>query len=245
MKPSKAYILRIDDDRSIKYSRTAAESCDKIGLPYEFFEGLNFKKHNYSHEQAWKHLQKKGVELPAKATGKGAGMCATVSHLMIWKKIADNEECAVILEHDALMLNLIDIDIPDNVLVCLGYKVKDPENYNNEEAVKNSKGGIQRLEARKYHGGAHAYTITFVTARKLLQNIKGISGLGNIDNAYFLGPKGREGVPLNIINPIAAIGWLRESTIWNKSAIDNYAPILDSFKNNYKSKQDLGIKNKG
>jgi GR25 family glycosyltransferase involved in LPS biosynthesis len=243
MLPSKAYILRIDDPRSIEYSKTTAESCDKIGLPYEFVDGLNFKKHNYTPDQIWKHLKNSGVAVPEKSSAKGAGACATIGHYLIWKKIADNEECAIVLEHDAIMLNLVNIQIPDNSMVCLGYKIKDPQNYNNESVIKQF--SEQKIESRKYHGGAHAYAITFVTARKLLNNLNGITGIGNIDNAYFLGGKGREGVSLNIIDPVASLGWLRESTIWNKSAVDNYSPILDSFKNNYKSKEDFGLKTKG
>ena len=40
--------------------------------------------------------------------------CATASHFALWQRIAESNECAVILEHDAVMIKPIDFDIPDN-----------------------------------------------------------------------------------------------------------------------------------
>ena len=39
MKVQNAYILYIDEPTSIEYRDTAAESCEKIGLPYIFWKG--------------------------------------------------------------------------------------------------------------------------------------------------------------------------------------------------------------
>ena len=64
----------------------------------------------------------------------GGAACATVGHFIIWKKIVDQNICGIVLEHDALMLHKPEVDIPDDQLVCLGYKVRDPENYKHEVA---------------------------------------------------------------------------------------------------------------
>jgi len=231
MKPTKAYILRIPDPRSIEYAKGAAKSCDEVGLPWEYVEGYTEQKN------LWENFFLK-TNKPMRSHGKGG--CATASHIYIWDKIANGNECCVVLEHDAVMLHPVGVEIPDNTIVALGYKVKDPENYDHIKA-----GPPDALESRSKHGGAHAYCITPHTAQKLIDNIKRHGLNSMVDNTYFLRQSKRpqlEGVDLAITNPIAAIGWLRESTIWKNSAVDNYRPILQSFLDNYNSKQDMGLK---
>lgn len=240
MKVSKVYILRIDDERSIKYAKTAADSCDKVGISWEYFEGLNAKSNGDSQSNPWNWAKNQGIEFGKQPTTKGPAACATAGHFAIWKRIVDNKECAIVLEHDALLLHKLEIDIPDNNLVVLGYKVKDPQNYNHEKA-----GPPSSLEKRTKHGGAHSYAITHTTAKELLNNVKNGNRVNHIDNQFFLTGNSRGKVEMKITNPICALGWLRESTIWGKSAVDNYMPILDSFKNNYNSKESLGEKKGG
>lgn len=238
MKPTKAYILKIDTDISNEYAKTAADSCDKIGMPWEYFEGLQPTEDN---DSPWEYVQKQGVKFDNKkpsTTGKPA--MATAGHFLLWHKIREENDCAIILEHDAVLLHKVDIDIPDNVLVCLGYKVKDPENYNHEKV-----GPPSRLEERRRHGGAHAYALTADTANKLLENVNNGKRINHIDNQFFLTDNSRGDVKLFITDPIASLGWLRQSTIWGKSAVDNYQPILESFKENYKSNENLGEKKGG
>jgi len=232
MIPSKAYILRINTDISKQYAKTASDSCEEVGLPWEYFEGYtvdDIKKMNIP-----KDFPVKGNKI--NFNGKG-GAC-TAGHIHIWKMIADNNECAVILEHDALMLHKPEIEIPDNMIVALGYKVKDPDNYDHKKA-----GAPTKIENRAKHGGAHAYAINHITAKSLIKSIEKNGTRGMVDNAYFLRNSRPENIKLGISEPTCAIGWLRNSTIWPKSAVDNYRPLLDSFKNNYHSKQDLGLKN--
>lgn len=232
MKPTKAYILTIDTDLSKEYARCAVESCERVGLDWEYFKGYK------TNDRIWEDFP---VKSKSKLRVTGAGGAATAGHIHIWHKIANSNECSIILEHDAIMLHKPEIDIPDDMMVVLGYKVKDPHNYLHEEA-----GPPQKIEMRKQHGGAHAYAITPRTAQILINHIETHGLTTMIDNHYFL----RQGasrrhhnhVPMGIVDPICALGWLRESTIWNKAAVDNYRPLLDSFKNHYKSSEDLGLK---
>lgn len=240
MIPQKAFILRIaDNPQSVEYSETAAKSCEKVGLPYEFYEGISHKKFG---ESIWKECQNRGLVV-SNPKAKGAGGAATAGHFLIWKKIVDENICAVVLEHDALMLHPITAEIPENMIVNLGYKVTDPENYNHDHALQEMK-GIQKVHGRQNHGGAHAYALRPSTANSLLKHIAKNANLGYIDNGWFLHNRHRGEVILGIMEPIAAIGWLRASTIWKESAVDNYAPILDSFNRNYKSKNSLNVKDK-
>lgn len=232
MKPSKVYILTIDTDVSREYAKCAADSCDKVGLPWEYFNGYKEK------DDIWSNFP---VKSKSKLRISGKGGACTAGHIHIWHKIASGNECAIVLEHDSIMLHKPDIEIPDNMIAILGYKVRDPENYHHDEA-----GPPKFIEPRDRHGGAHAYAITPQTAQVLITNIEN-NGLTNmIDNQYFLrqgsSKKHNNNVPLGMTDPICALGWLRESTIWKKAAVDNYKPILKSFTENYKSKEDLGLK---
>jgi GR25 family glycosyltransferase involved in LPS biosynthesis len=235
MKVEKAFILRIDDDRSQKYAKTAADSCEKVGLPWEYFDG--FSKTSLKGTNIWDACHVKFNDKKPKISGNAA--FATAGHFCIWQKIVDQDICGIVLEHDALMLHKPTIDIPDDHIVVLGYKVKDPQNYAHEIA-----GPPSTLVERKKHGGAHAYAITPETAKKLLHHVKENDRVSYIDNYLFLTPGNRDRykIKMALTDPICAIGWLRESTIWGKSAVDNYGPILDSFKDYYNSKEDMGVK---
>lgn len=219
MKPSKAYILRIDTPISKEYAKTCADSCDAVGMAWEYFEGFK----DISANQAWNSIGlKRKIERNNRV--EKAQLCSA-GHAAIWKKIYDNKECAVVMEHDGIMLHNIDIDIPDNALVVLGYKLTNIGRYNHQKA-----GPPKRIESVKGHEGAHAYAITHETARLLLDDIEKKGVVSAVDNMFFLKSR-KTNVPIYIMDPTPAIGWLRKSTIWGKSAENNY-DFIESFKNN-------------
>ena len=240
MKPTRAYILKIDNPISYEYAKTCADSCDAAGLPWEYFTGYT----EMSSYQAWcatglidpESLDVDVTNMRLKNHPNNAS-CTSAGHASIWKRIAEGkDEAAVILEHDALMLHPININIPDNQIIALGYKLQRIQDYNHVKA------GLPTsvLPCQK-HEGAHAYAITKNTAKALLEEIHKKGGpLGIIDNCYFTGagmkPKGRgTKIPLGIMNPTPAIGWLRKSTIWDKSATHNHT-FIESFRKNYTGK---------
>ena len=230
MKVAKAYILKINSDVSNEYAKNCADSCDKVGLKWEYFNGFQ----NMTGKMAFGQLDIPNLPTePYRHMEKTApahkAMCATAGHYAIWKKIAEGtDEAAVILEHDAIMLQPVDIDIPDNRIVVLGYKLPDPSRYNHVNA-----GPPKELIDINGHEGAHAYAITKSTAQFLIHEIitKGIRSA--IDNDYFIRGQRRTAVPLSIASPTPALGWLRESTIWGSSANVNYQ-FIPSFQQNYK-----------
>ena len=237
MKPTKAYIIRIDNPVSQEYAVQCAESCDRVGLDYEFFEGLykmsRFDSWNatgiFDPIQSYPRLQR------LKRIPDSPAVCASASHAALWNKIANGtEECVAILEHDTIMLHNVDIDIPDNKLVVLGYKLEDKDKYDYQTA-----GSPVELIDRDNHAGAHAYAITKTTANALVKEIQQNKfPLGLVDNSYFARNEGKPisvktKTPIAIASPTPAIGWLRESTIWEKSATRNYK-FINSFNKNLK-----------
>jgi GR25 family glycosyltransferase involved in LPS biosynthesis len=227
---SKAYILKIDTPISKEYAEICAKSCDAVGLDWKFFQGFQ----GMSGREAW---LKTGIKMKfTEARGKDPNTdgeraeCCSAGHGAIWKAIAEGpDEAAIILEHDAIMLHSMNIDIPDGFLVALGYKLQDPSKYNHIKA-----GPPKELIEVNGHEGAHAYAITRNTARMLIEEIEDRGVLAAVDNAYFLPKERKTKMGLLIASPTPSIGWLRQSTIWKRAATRN-APFIKSFRDSLKS----------
>jgi GR25 family glycosyltransferase involved in LPS biosynthesis len=230
MQSIKAHILKIDNPISNEYAKTCSDSCDKIGLSWTYFNGY----HKMDGRMAFgktgiKNLPTSEYRYTENVSAADKAMCCTAGHFSIWKNIADGlEDVGIVLEHDALMLQPLTIDIPENRIVVLGYKVSDPQKYNHVKA-----GPPQQIIDIIGHEGAHAYAITKKTARYLIDELERQGIYSAVDNDYFLVKQRRTSVPLSIASPTPAIGWLRQSTIWNNSAARNY-PFIPSFHENYK-----------
>lgn len=236
----KAYILRIKNHISMEYASMAASSCNALDINWEFFEGYQDMRGGY----AWgltginltlsegRPFKWPKVANPPHEPNLSAGEkaeCCTAGHAAIWKKIAEgSDKVAIILEHDAVMINPIDIEIPDGFIVVLGYKVTDPHNYDYKSA-----GPTSELIDIDGHEGAHAYAITKKTAQMMIKEIETKGRLGCVDNAYFIRHQRSTVIPLKIASPNAALGWIRKSTIWENSAAVNYN-FISSFANYYK-----------
>lgn len=220
MKPTKVYILKTKTPLSDEYAKSCSNSCDILGLKWEYFNW----HHSIDGNDAWNSIGLKR-KIQRKNTSNKAQL-ASSGHAAIWKKIADNKECAIILEHDAIMLHRVDISIPDNKIVVLGYKTKEPQMYDYVMA-----GPPKRLVDINGHEGAHAYCINHVTAKSLIDEIEKNDVMGAVDNVYFLRSR-KTKVPISIADPTPAIGWLRESTIWKESSTKNY-DFIPSFKKHF------------
>lgn len=227
MKTSKAYILTIDNPISLEYAKTCSDSCENVGLNWEYFKGFT----NQSIVDAWAsakievpHIQ----EMYGQYKEPNNVQCCTAGHAAIWKMIAEGDEAAIILEHDAIMLQPFDIDIEDDMIVALGYKLTNINRYDHVKAGKSTR--VLRING---HAGAHAYAMTPNTARTLIQEIGERGILGHVDNAYFILGQRNTRVKLGIADPTPAIAWLRESTLWSESDDVNFK-FIDSFQQNYK-----------
>ena len=226
----KAYILRINTPVSLEYSKITADSCNQIDLDWEYFDGW----YDITGRAAWCQtgIKMKFYEPPLTidnmSPAQKANACSA-GHGAIWKKIADGpDDIGIVLEHDAIMYYKPDIKIPDNYLITLGYKLAEL-GYNYIEGNKQER-QIINIDG---HEGAHAYMMTKRTAQNLIHEIEEKGVLGAVDNAYFIRGQRSTQIPLAIMSPTPAIGYLRKSTIWDKSAHVNYE-FIESFANYYK-----------
>lgn len=239
---TKAFILKIKDERSEEYAKHCADSCNDVGLDWEYFQGFQNMRGRYAWSRTGINVTKsegREVNFPKSTdpipvennlTVGEIAECCTAGHAAIWKKIADSDlDVGVVLEHDAIMFhNINTLSVPDGCIVVLGYKSSTPERYDHVKA-----GPPQNLISITGHEGAHAYAMTKRTAQYMIDEIETVGRLGCIDNAYFILNQRKTKLPLAIANPTPAIGWLRESTIWNRSAEVNYK-FIPSFQENYK-----------
>jgi hypothetical protein len=226
----KAYILTHDHPISRQYAKNCSDSCDLIDLDWEYFEGWSHCTGRMAwcktgikmkFDEPWEHVAEPNMHHKANTCSAG--------HAAIWKKIAEGEDSVgIVLEHDAIMYYKPDIKIPDNYLITLGYKLSEL-GYNYIEGNKQER-KIINIDG---HEGAHAYMMTKRTAQNLIHEIEEKGILGAVDNAYFIRGQRSTQIPLAIMSPTPAIGYLRESTIWSESAHVNYE-FIESFANYYK-----------
>lgn len=219
MIPSNAFIIRTSSDISHQYAETCATSCREVGINYEYFNGIE----NMCSYDAWTatglDIKPGSMDHRKNTTDVDPSACCSVSHALVWKRIAESQQCAIVLEHDAIMLHEMKVDVPDGKIVVLGYKLTDPSKYDHKAA-----GPPRRVIDLPYHCGAHAYAITPKTATALLNELKISGGGGPIDNRFFMKRRWSK-VPLAIMDPTPAIGWIRKSTIWESADTYTYSYI--------------------
>lgn len=148
----KAIILRHPAPYSIKYSEECAASCEKYGVPYEFFDG-------YYTTNVEELNRLSGWRFPDAWVKEYA---CTAGHLNIWRKIMQEGGTVAVLEHDALIKRrLNDIEVTDGEVVFLGLRVENRNDYECPE------GDVRLLPINKFEG-THAYAITSITARRMV-----------------------------------------------------------------------------
>ncbi len=148
----KAIILRHPAPYSIKYSEECAASCEKYGIPYEFFDG-------YYTTDVEELNRLSGWRFPNAWVKE---YCCTAGHLNIWRKVIQEGGAVAVLEHDAIVKRRMDdIEVTDGEVVFLGLRVENRNDYECPE------GDIRLIPINKFEG-THAYAITPVTARRLV-----------------------------------------------------------------------------
>lgn len=219
----RTFILKHNDPKSVQYAAVAAESCSKHGMQWEYFEGFSGIKGSDALKACGIDV-KKETAVPIESSENKAQLC-TASHVAMWKKMIDEKiDEAVILEHDAIMIKPFDVMLPKNSIVALGYKINTPSSYK----PPNEKTCLRKIERMN---GSHAYALNLGTAEKLYTGVVERKTAGCIDMHVMQTSRFRNGVNMMIADPIVALGWLRDSTIWKKAAKDKRSKIK-SFTDN-------------
>lgn len=169
----KAIILRHPAPYSIKYSEECAASCEKYGIPYEFFDGY--------YTTDYEELNRlSGWRFPNAWVKE---YCCTAGHLNIWLKIMKEDGAVAVLEHDSIVKRRMDdIEVTDGEVLFLGLRVESREDY------ECPTGDVKLIPIKTFEG-THAYAMTPATARRCISNMSAfrefpcpIDGLMGIHN---------------------------------------------------------------
>lgn len=123
-----------------------------------------------------------------------------LSHMSIWKESAEKNETIMILEHDAVFVNTVPSISNFTKVVTLG----EPSygKYNTPTKL-----GLQSLVQREYFKGAHAYVVTPIGSKELLQMVSDYSR------------------PTDVYLNIQYFPWLEEYYPWPVRVDDHFSTI--------------------
>ena len=166
MTPSKAYIIRVaGNENSETQSKRCADSCDKVGQPWEYWDAYNGIV-NPIKKPAHHHPALNLIKITDHYLTRGEVACA-LSHISLWVKCIEEDQPLVILEHDSVMVQPYTQHAVYNSICYLG----------SHEQVKQ---GWQVLptpphasEGQNYHFicRAHAYAIDPAVAKNMLAHV--------------------------------------------------------------------------
>lgn len=166
MTPSKAYIIRVaGNENSEVQAKRCADSCDKVGQPWEYWDAYNGIV-NPIQKPAHHHPALNLIKITDHYLTRGEVACA-LSHISLWVKCIEEDQPLVILEHDSVMVQPYTQHAVYNSICYLG----------SHEQVKQ---GWQVLptpphasEGQNYHFicRAHAYAIDPAVAKNMLAQV--------------------------------------------------------------------------
>jgi hypothetical protein len=104
MEVEKAYIIRIaGHERSEEKAKRAAESCDKVGMPWQYWDAYNGLENPIQPPEHHNDVMRI-LKVTDHYLTRGEVACA-LSHISLWNKCVQLDQPIVILEHDAVMVN--------------------------------------------------------------------------------------------------------------------------------------------
>lgn len=164
-----AYILHIDEPRSLNYLEDCLQSCkewtDLNPIPVQGYKGVSYK--DICEEFGLDIIPFYVNQMEQNGDTLNKAFSCTAGHIKIWQMIADSGEPGVVLEHDAIVKGpLSNIDVDDDEILWLGPRIDRDDDYKYPWGAMPDYIDVDRWE------GTHAYAITPKTARRLLQSIK-------------------------------------------------------------------------
>ena len=104
MEVEKAYIIRIaGHERSEEKAKRGAESCDKVGMPWQYWDAYNGLENPIQPPEHHNDVMRL-LKVTDHYLTRGEVACA-LSHISLWNKCVQLDQPIVILEHDAVMVN--------------------------------------------------------------------------------------------------------------------------------------------
>lgn len=176
MQPSKAYIIRVEGlEDSEKKSAHCAESCDKVGQEWEYWEaynGLDGEIKDASHHNAIMEC----LKVTDHYMTRGEVACA-LSHISLWAKCVIEDQPLIVLEHDAVMVEKYEHHAVYNSICYLGGHEQVKQGWKVLPTPPHAS------EGPNYHFicRAHAYAIDPAVAKNMLAHVLKMGICGPLD----------------------------------------------------------------
>jgi hypothetical protein len=166
MSVDKAYIIKVNGhERSETFAKQCAESCDKVQMPYQYWDaynGLGDEIKAPSHHSQVMEM----IKVTDHYMTRGEVACA-LSHISLWAKCVEQDQPLVILEHDAVMVQPYLQHGVFNSIAYLG------SNEQVNQGWKVLPTPPHASEGPNYHFicRAHAYAIDPAVAKNMLAHV--------------------------------------------------------------------------
>ena len=176
MQPSKACIIRVEGHKdSEEKSAHCAESCDKVGQEWEYWEaynGLDGEIKDASHHNAIMEC----LKVTDHYMTRGEVACA-LSHISLWAKCVIEDQPLVILEHDSVMVQKYEQHAVFNSICYLGGHEQVKQGWKVLPTPPHAS------EGPNYHFicRAHAYAIDPAVAKNMLAHVLKMGICGPLD----------------------------------------------------------------
>jgi GR25 family glycosyltransferase involved in LPS biosynthesis len=163
----KPYVITIlDNDNSVGSSERCIRSAKRVGVKVEKWEAVTPRSENF------KELQETYKIDPNRFVSKWSrsenAIACFLSHVSLWKECVEKDEDILILEHDAIFIGRIPWNFHFDRIVSIG----KPSYGKYNVPVGLSGLGTIPLQHAPYLKGAHAYVVSPVGAKDLLDNIE-------------------------------------------------------------------------
>lgn len=164
-----AYILHINEPRSMQYLNDCLESCKQFSdinpIPVQGYKGASYEDICAEYELDIIPFYINQMDTIGDTLNKA--FSCTAGHIKIWQMIVDSGEPGAVLEHDAIVKGpLAMVEVDDDEILWLGPRIEFENDYTFPWGAINEYVDVDRWE------GTHAYAITPKTAQFLLDSIK-------------------------------------------------------------------------
>jgi GR25 family glycosyltransferase involved in LPS biosynthesis len=202
----KAYILYVNDTKSIQYMNTCVESASIDPqlemIPVEGYNGVDAL--TLSDQIGIEIIPYYVEKINAGGREHNNAFCCTAGHLKIWQMIVDSGEPGIVLEHDTIIKGPIDLSSLDDSIdiLWLGYRIKDINDYTYPSHL-----GKPIIIPTDRFEGTHAYALTPSGAQTLIDFLKRDGFNDSIDGQ--LGMRNIFNLKMAILDPtpvVAVIG---------------------------------------
>lgn len=161
-----AFIIRLKgNDNSERLAKRCAESCDRVGQKYVFWDAYDGTKGVI--EPPEHHSDIMDIIKISDHYMQRSEVAAALSHISLWAHCAKNDMPMVILEHDAIMLQPYPYHMVYNSIAYLGGSEQVKKGWAAGPTPPYAAEGPNKLFILR----AHAYSIDTAMAKNLLAHV--------------------------------------------------------------------------